>query len=96
MLLGSANLRTNPVPVAQPPSWQLQSRCPRAIASSTSNGAGPQLMAPPTNGATGHVSHFADPEPPSEDVAQKMQEEGYDLSRSGLRFLSNEARVRTS
>lgn len=51
-------------------------------------------MAPPQNGAASEVLSFVDPEPPTEQVSHLMDEAGYDLSRSGLRYLSNEARVR--
>ena len=60
---------------------------------STSNGAGPHLMAPPQNGAAREIISFAEPEAPTEQVAHLMSEAGYDLSSSGLRHLTNEARV---
>ena len=45
-------------------------------------------MAPPSNGAATEVYKA-----PTNEVSELMSEAGYDLSTSGLRFLSNEARV---
>ena len=36
----------------------------------------------------------AQPEPPTEEVAALMAEAGLDMEKSGLQYLSNEARVR--
>lgn len=66
----------------------ISGRAQQLTAASSSNGA--HYAAYPNGVSSNGV---ATPEPPSETVQQLLQEAGYDLDSSGLRFLSNAARV---
>ncbi|KAK9799721.1 hypothetical protein WJX73_004054 [Symbiochloris irregularis] len=66
------------------------SRGHQLLVASTSNGAA-HYAAYPSGASSNGV---AAPEPPSDTVKQLLQEAGYDLDSSGLRYLSNAARER--